>query len=254
MSTAYHHAISNRLFIALSADELSYVVTDKDLNSLVNGTLAVPDLDVLANVVETNQHLKQIFAQVRLVFQGNDFACAPVVFSQKAQRDMVFRANHKLGKEQQLVEGSLSKEVGVLYAVQQKRLELLKASYPSLVYNHEVELFYQFFQSEYKTQGPCLVLKQQRHDLLMLVLDDKTLQLANRYTVSNLEDVFYYTMLAVEQLEIDIEETRLYWLKNTSFSDFQQVAALFENYIQHLEEVDHEQVPGSLENIMIKCA
>ena len=46
----------------------------------------------------------------------------------------------------------------------------------------------------------------------MIVKNGQQLKLINRYDTKDLDDVFYFVMLAVEQLELDIEQLTLHWV------------------------------------------
>lgn len=253
LATSYHHAISNRLFLSLSTDELSFVITDKNLTPLETGLLATPDDEVLANVLKSNTLLNQIFAHVSLTFQGNSFVCSPPIFSSNEQKEMVFKANHQLKKGEKLLEGSISNEISVLYAAEDSSFSILKNAYPSLSYSHELETALQYLTDEIQPVGAHILLKQTRSNLLLIASDGKNLLLANQFNSQNMEDVFYYTMLAVEQLEMDIEQTTLSWCSNTQFVASGDAVGLFEHYIKNVKVIDHPASLDSLQNMRLVC-
>ncbi len=253
VTTSYHHSISNRLFLALSVDELSYVITDKNLEPVKNGVIAVPDVQFLQEALNSTPPLGQIFGAVTLVFLGNNFVCTPAIFSSEKHRKMLYTANHKLAPDERLMEGSLTPEIATIYAAESAKLEILKSKYPSLVYCHEIETIYQFIQTEIKPTGVNIVLKQRQNDLLVFVANGKNLLLVNQFDARNQEDIFYYTMLAVEQLELDIEHTTLFWSANEDFMSFDKTRSLFENYIKNIKLIDHLKGVDPIHHMSIKC-
>jgi hypothetical protein len=229
------------------------VITDKNHHPVLNGNLAVPDVEILENTLSTNTNLDQIFAKVSVVFEGNNFTCSPAIFSTDNQRKKVFECSHKISKDERLAEGSLSQDIKVIYTVEEARLAAIKSKFPIVEYSHELELVYKYVQSEVVPSGVSLVLKQSNNNLLLLVLDGKNLLLANQYHTSNLDDVFYFTMLAVEQLELDIESTSLFWSDNPDFTPYQNLQSLFENYIGTIKLLENSNTFDALQNMHVKC-
>lgn len=238
MSTDYSHSIRNRLFLVLSCDELEFAVTNNALAVLLSGSAAVTDQAMLADVLTNTTPLSEIYSSVSLTWSGNAFHSYPTVFTNTQDQRTLFVSNHKLRPSEKLLNGSINSDIALSYAVDNRFLELIKKKYPNLIYQHEVEPLFKYIQSEIKPDGSCIILDRNDYRTLLLIKVDQEIRLINQFDTKDYNDVFYYTMLAVEQLELDVENASLLLISNSNnavFSEFQQ---LFKQYIKTIKSVD----------------
>jgi len=60
-------------------------------------------------------------------------------------------------------------------------------------------------------------------------------------------------MLAIEQLDLDIEVLSLYWIDGAKLDRFEDIKSLFENYIKHIIEVELPEGISSAMTTSIAC-
>ncbi|MFT5513600.1 MAG: hypothetical protein ACI8SE_002009 [Bacteroidia bacterium] len=238
MSTDYSHSIRNRLFLVLSRDELEFAVTDNTLNVLLTGSSAVTDMAMLEDVLSNTSPLSEIFSSVNLTWSGNTFHCYPTAFTNAQDQRTLFVANHKLRPSEKLLTGSLSADIALSYAVDPHFLNSIKKKYPNVVYQHEVEPLFEYVQSEIKPNNHGLILDSNASRSILLVKTDQQIRLVNQYDTKDINDVFYYVMLSIEQLELDIENATLFWISDTNNTPFSEIQQLFKQYVKNIIAVE----------------
>ena len=254
MEQPYLHAISNRLFLALYEDELHYVVTDKNLKYVAYGEVAIPDVEVLQQQLGTHPQLKEIFGQVDLVVCNTGILPIPPVVNSIEDKQLVYSASHTLAKSHELISGRFNQDIALLYSVQGDFLSVLKEKFPSIQYNSDIEVMAQFTAQFKQREGIQLVCLIQGEELLMHITEGKDMLLANRFPCKSHEDVFYFIMLAVEQLEIDNEQLWLVWCESPeAFMSYANCKSLFGHYIGHIESVPKAQSNATMLNMRIAC-
>lgn len=210
---------------------------------------------MLETALSTDSFLNQIFAQVNLTLVGNDFMCVPPFLSGKDDKRKVFLTGHRLPVGYKLLEGSITKEVTILFSENRDRLDTLRKKYPGLVYAHESEVFYKYIQNHLnKVEDKYYIFTRQLgENTLMLVTRGKSLLLFNQFLTKDKQDLFYFTMLAIEQLELDIENTTFVWFE-TGASEGNEIKELFENYIGRIDLIH---IPDGIHSALymgIQCA
>lgn len=253
MSTEYSHSIRNRLFLVLSFDELEYTVTNNALEILLTGKTAVTDSTMLDQVLSTVSPVNEIFSSVGLTWVGSPFLCYPSMFTSTHDQRKLFAASYKLRSTDKLLNGTLNSDISVTYAVDNQLLTVVKKRFPNVVYRHEVESFFKYIQSDIKPSGSCLIVDRNESHTIIIVKDDTEYRLLNQYDTKEMNDVFYFTMLAIEQLDLDIEKLSLYWIDKPNLNPFSEVKSLFENYIKHIHSVRLPEAHSSAMTTSIAC-
>jgi hypothetical protein len=254
LTTDYSHSIRNRLFLTLGGDELEYTVTDNALKSLTQGTVTVTDEKMLREVCANTTPLNEIFSSVNITWVGNAFLCYPSVFNKAEDQKTLFAASHNQRDSEQLLNGAVNPDIGISYAVYKALFDVIKEKYPNVVYQHEMESFFTYVQTEIKPSSVAIVLARNETKTMIVVKDASGFRLLNQYDTKDLQDVFYFTMLAIEQLELDVQESSLYWLTSKSQNEFQEANNLFENYIQNIVEVSVSNETSTAMALAIACA
>lgn len=193
---------------------------------------------MLEEVLQNTSPINEIFSNVSLTWVGSPFLCYPSQFTSTNDQRKLFITNHKLKSTDKLLNGSLNTDISVSYSVDYQLLEVAKKRFPNMVYRHEIESLFKYIQSDVKPTGSYLVLDQNESHSLMLVKVGDEYKLINQYDSKELADVFYFTMLAIEQLDLNIETLQLLWMNPGQPEIFDGVKSMFSNYIQHIISVD----------------
>jgi hypothetical protein len=244
VSADFHHNITHRLIFEVQNENLFYAISTKDDQIVKQGDLKFIDVDLLENLLAHNSVLNKIYSRVTLLYSETDFIIFPSQIAQNQDIEKLFAINSVLKTDQRLVTDAFDSEIHFAFAINQSYIDLFKKQYSNLEVKHEAELFY------HKTKGSSGSTEWQIHAkatstrLLLSVFKGSSLQLINYFDVKDHDDLFYYVMLACEQLEIDIEKTKLSWF-NTSAYYGQEINTLFENYIGTVQAVPQETINGS---------
>ena len=254
MTTEYSHSIRNRLFIVLSGDELEYVVTTNDRQVVTSGKVAVTDKAMLTDVLANTPPLSEIYSSVDLIWSHTSFVTYQQAFtSTNDQRDL-YKINHKVHASDRLETGSLNADIAVTYAVTYDLLQLIKSKFPNVTYHHEIESLFKYVHTEIKTTGESIAICCDSSQTLMIVKNGQQLKLINRYDTKDLDDIFYYVMLAVEQLELDIEQLTLHWVDASVDNLNNGIPNMFTPYIKYVTKIDlHPNISSAL-STAITCA
>ncbi len=254
MTTEYSHSIRNRLFIVLSGDDLEYVVTNNDRQVVTFGKAAVTDKAMLADVLANTPPLSEIFSTVDLIWSHTSFVTYPQAFtSSNDQRDL-YKVSHKLRASDRLETGTLNADIALTYAATYDLLQLVKSKFPNVTYHHEIESLFKYTHAELKASGESIVICCDTTQTLMIVKNGQQLKLINRYDTKDLDDVFYFVMLAVEQLELDIEHLTLNWVDASDDKSYNGIADMFASYIKKISKIDlHPSISSAL-STAITCA
>lgn len=221
---------------------------------MVYGKVAIPDVEVLHQQLDVHNQLKEIYGQVDLVVCNTGILPVPPVLNKTEDKQLVFNASHSLDKSHELVSASFNQDIALLYSVQADFLDTLKEKYPSLTYHSDIEIMAQFTSQFKQREGIQLHSLLQGEELLLYITEGKNMLLANRYPCKSKEDVFYFIMLAVEQLEIDHEQLWLVWCDSDAFMNYSVCKSLFGHYIGHIESVPKAQSNSTMLNMRIACA
>jgi len=253
LSTDYSHSIRNRLFLVLGSDELEYSITNNALEKLLAGKTAVTDSAMLEQVLSTVSPINEIFSSVSLTWVGSHFLCYPSMFTNTSDQKKLYLTSYTLRPSDKLLNGSLNADISVAYAIDNTLLTVLKKRFPNLVYRHEIESLFKYVQSDVKPTGNYVVIDRNESHCLMIVKDADGIRLINQYDIKELNDVFYFVMLAIEQLDLDIEVLSLYWIDGAKLDRFEDIKSLFENYIKHIIEVELPEGISSAMTTSIAC-
>lgn len=232
----YSHSIRNRLFFVQRHDELEYAVTDHNRVLLSHGKLVFTDITMLESVLNNTGILNEIFSSVSLTYSNRPFVIHPSSITKKEDVEALYAINYKIKEDEQLVEGKIAPNILTAFSIDEASRKLIKQKYPTLTYHHESELFTSFIQSNITAPSKYLVLNNTSTETLIYIGLEKELLLLNRYATDSLNDVFYFVMLAIEQLGLDIETLSLFWLEGSNTSSFGEVETMYQDYVKHIHK------------------
>ncbi len=253
MTTIYSHSIRHKLFIALGFDELEYAITDNNFNKLSSGKYATTDFEMFESVLTNTKELNEIYNGTTVIFCGSNALCHPSTFINTAERKKLYSASYRLKSSETICKGSISDDITISYSADSKILDLVKQKFPNLVYQHDLEVFVKYILKEIKPSGTSISLSNMGEYTLMVVSDAQKLLLMNQFYTKDLQDVFYFTMLAIEQLDLDIEKLTLNWIQNDDFGKWEDVNLLFKDYIRTVQNVQVPQTYHSALTMAIAC-
>lgn len=232
MDLGYHPSVADKLFLELNRSHFSYLVTNKNLEPLKGGRYELIDADLLKNIFNTNPIFQQIFAATQLTLRGADFVLLPQEISSKENKLNLFELNYDLDDQSQLESGFIGNTIEIVYRCPKDILELIKEKFLNLKLNHELEPLCQcWFGRAVNHHSNDIYASISESKLLLSIRSKGTIIFANMFDVATIEDLFYYVMLSVEQLELDIEQANLFWVIEDLNFNIEEVKQRFKNYV-----------------------
>lgn len=231
MELGYHPAITDRLFLELNRDNFSYLVCNKQFSPLKSGSFDLMDEDLLLNVLDTNPVFRQIFAKVSILLRGADFVLIPQEELSENSRTDIFRLSYALQSDEKLGSGFIGNTIEVVYR-KPILLRVLLDHFPNPELQHELEVFCKcWFGKAVNQVSTDMYGSLSSGKLLLSIRSRGTIVFANAFDVQDIEDIFYFCMLSIEQLELDIERTNLYWSIEDPAFRFEDLQKRFAPYI-----------------------
>ncbi|MBI1306178.1 MAG: DUF3822 family protein [Bacteroidetes bacterium] len=255
MANNYHHSVSNRLILEYSNGALRWVVTDKQYNLLADGTFTLVDDEILSTQFRDHRIFNEIFSSIQVLTGQSSFVCLPEELADPTSARKLFFLQHELSKEDVLMRGVLTTDIAVMYAIPQYLRDQVKQKFPIAEFEHEAVTFYRWVNARFKTIATNIIVSHRENGILAIVQKDGEFKLCNEYPANNPEEIFFYIMTLVEQLELDPEQTTLSWVGHTS-KDQKTIFDTFEPYIQKVNFISDDFLSeySDLINFYLKCA
>jgi hypothetical protein len=204
--TNYHNAISDKLIVSNANSGVIVQIYSRDNQlKMIEHT---SDLAILDNL---------IFNETHYVAVGHDFSLVP---SSVEDADSVYRL--QFGTDSHVKSDQVD-DIKVIYSDNQEWAGKLVNS----IDHTDIQLFIQYALA--KKKNNALYFYQLEQKLRLVCIKDGKLQLANSYTIENNDDLFYFIMLVVEQLEMEAES--LYIETVCTKGKHEDYLVLFKNYL-----------------------
>lgn len=217
MST-YHNAVSDKLILFIDDSLLVYSIYGKD-NQL--------KFRVFSSEHEFPDELSSsIFSVTHVQIVNAKFSLAPL---NEENLTSLYELNH--GKSSQLTFNQ--NEIFKIGFEKPSALDKLDDKLVNANLITDIELFY---EHGFKLKHPNAIYFYEYGGLLSIIAWKKgSFLLCNRYDVANVDELFYYIMLVVEQLDIPIES--IYVACVSSDEKFVQYQTVFKNYLPVIERL-----------------
>jgi len=222
------HSVSHQLIIELNDNDL-IVTTIKRDREIVNLQL-FPSFK-LTNLEEILSELPDIYSDVLLLARKTNFIILPEIYYQTDYKDL-YTLNHILQNNEALYLDKSDHGFGILYSMDMDLLTLIRNKFLRIMQRSEVSVILSKIYKEINFRLPQIFITINKENLLIIAVNDGTLQLCNSYQAQNTDEIFYFVMLAIEQLQFLPTETELVFLgKPFLLNDLKE---LFKNYIQKI--------------------
>lgn len=232
METGHHPSISDKLFLELNRSNFSYLVTNKDLLPARSGEHEMVDIELLEQILKSNPIFEQIYSSVTLNIRGADFVLVPQDLSSDANRRDLFLMNYELDQFSDLRSGFIGNTIEIVYRIPTDLVQLLRNRFKNLEVKHELESLSKcWFGTVVNTMSHDIYASISQGKLLIAVRSKGKMVFANIFDITNSDDVFYYCMLTVEQLELDIERINIFWMIEDDRFELESLQKQFKNYV-----------------------
>jgi hypothetical protein len=206
----YHHNISHRLFFEFDSEYLTYSIINKENQLVKSGKIGYVDCTLVENLLTTNSILNKIFGEVFLIIRNGPFIPVPSNISENSVIEELYHLSHKKNNEVQILMDQNLQNCHFAFGVESGLVKTFENRFPNLKVFLDAQLLVaasKHIRSEADTN--IYASTESKHVLLYVVING-AMVLINRYDVNNSNDIFYFVMLAVEQLDLNIERTCLH--------------------------------------------
>lgn len=149
--------------------------------------------------LDVNLRLRRNFSSVRVGLVSTFFNLVPNVYLRSNPDDLLNFSEAEF-ENNILFEGNTSFDCSFLYGTSQLLVDKLKELYGTVLYFHSGQIF---LDSVQKQSELTVHLNLIQHNLEIAVTDQSGLQLYNLFETPTGEDILFYTLFALQQLELD---------------------------------------------------
>lgn len=217
MST-YHNAVSDKLVLFLDSDTSIYQIYSKD-NQLKY------QLNHHDNSSFPEELSAAIFSSTYLQLVNSKFTLCPL---DEEKIDSFFQLNHGTGIDFLTAQNGTFK-IGY---EKPKSFDLLTQKLVNTIIATDIELLFEYTSK--KTQSHALYFYEHQGVLSLIAWKDDLFVLSNRYSIANADELFYFVMLVIEQLEIPIQ--KIYVECIASQDKYEEYKSLFKNYLPSFQQ------------------
>ena len=231
--SAYHNAVSDKLVLFLDEDSSTYQIYSKD-NQLKHRFVHT---DASSFPEELSS---AIFSSTYLQLVNSKFTLCPL---SEDKIDAFFELNHGTGVDFLTAQNDTFK-IGF---EKPKSLDTLTDKLVNTTMATDIELLFEYASK--KNHSNAIYFYEHQGVLTIIAWKEGAFALSNRYPVANVDELFYFVMLVIEQLEIPIQDIHVACI--ASLEKFEEYQSLFKNYLptfqrtsvaENKANVDHTEV------------
>lgn len=205
-----NHAISHRIYLLLQKNHLNCLITDKNKTPLLFETFEWLDEAGLSGIINSRSYFSEIYSSCRLILAESKFTLVPAQFHLYPEEyEPLLSSQHRIKSDEMIVDLELDDEKKVICSVYKDIYNPLSKAIPGCRTVHM--LFYLLNDKRFTGgAGFTVIAALQRGELFITVSKGRQLLLANCFDVKNEEELKYFVMAAVEQLQLDLHNTTLF--------------------------------------------
>lgn|GEM_PF-5151219 len=226
------HSVSHQLKIALSGQRLLYAVCDKNNQILTSGERYLSDHKSLQDLLDRDDILSNIYAQSEMIVLSPKFVLAPEDIARGDQDYALFKLNNKAQADERIFRDHSLEKIEIQHAGPREFMRLIKNKFPNIKRGHIATFFIEQIPKLETGQSNNIQVFVDEKYLYLTISKSGNLLLCNSYFCSSSEDLFYFTMLAIEQLKLEPKEISIVLYQETGMN--QNLRELFKNYVQNV--------------------
>ncbi len=222
------HSVSHNLILHFNGIDLSIITIKKD--GMVDNVQFYPSisLQILSNVLA---ELPEIYSDITLLVSKKDFITIPENFYEVDISEL-FKLSYNLADEDTIGLDKSDYGIGIGYALNTDIANLITTKFPRVKIRHEANVVLKKLFKEVNFKQPRILISINKDTLILIAITDGNLVLCNSYKAKTNDDIFYFVMLAVEQLNFIPAETELVILGEPPSRT--EIFELFKNYIREI--------------------
>lgn len=200
------------LSIRVSPDGFFFSVSDS--SDILLGSKDVPchlfslGQHEIASLLENESILfNPDYNQVHLIVETGRYVFVPAPLFMPQETDTYFNFQHRKEKDNIVIFNRIDKWNTVnVFSLPYAIHEALQSVFPDIVPLHQLSFV---LNHAIRSAEDCLHVWVRPHDIDVVVIQQKQLKLMNSFPYSAVEDAVYYILTIFEQLNLDVEQTKI---------------------------------------------
>lgn len=234
--SAYHNAVSDKLVLFIDTDSSIYSIYSKD-NQLKHQLVIDSDDSDFSFPKELST---AIFSSTNLQIINSRFTLCPL---SEDKIDAFFTLNHGVGIDFLTAKNDTFK-IGF---EKPKALDLLTTKLVNTNTATDIELLFDYTSK--KKHSHAIYFYEHKGILSLIVWKDGKFMLSNRYPIANADELFYFVMLVIEQLEIPVQDIRIECIASDDKAE--EYKLLFKNYLPLIQQLALSEESSSKDNTQV---
>tara|TARA_B100000497_G_scaffold35427_1_gene41520 strand:- start:1582 stop:2319 length:738 start_codon:yes stop_codon:yes gene_type:complete len=234
--TTYHNAVSDKLVLFIDTDSSIYSIYSKD-NQLKHQLVFDSDDSDSSFPKELSS---AIFSSTNLQIINSKFTLCPL---SEDKIDAFFVLNHGSGIDFLTAKNDTFK-IGF---EKPKLLDVLTDKLVNTNTATDIELLFDHISK--KKHSHAIYFYEHKGILSLIAWKDGQFMLSNRYPVANADELFYFVMLVIEQLEIPVQDIHVECI--ASHDKAEEYKLLFKNYLPPIQQLAFSEETSSKDNTQV---
>jgi len=222
------HSVSHNLILEINGPDLTVTTVKKDGTVVNLQFYPLIDRPMLENLLV---EMPLIYSDVDLLIRKKDFILIPEDHYKTGLEDL-FLLSYNLPAEDEICLDKTENGIGIVYASDHSLMDALKDKFPRIKVRNEVTLVLSKLFKEINFKQSRILISINDGHLIIYAINDGKLELCNPYLTRSSDDIFYFVMLAIEQLHFLPAETELVILGEPK--DRKEIFDLFKNYVREI--------------------
>jgi hypothetical protein len=180
--------------------------------------------------------LSSQFRLVKIAFEGKKSTLVPALLFDADEKEHYFRFNFPVEKDEQVCADHLMPmDAWNVFAVPGSVLESVRAAFPKSKVVHSSSLLIESVWINYKNRinSPHVFLHVMENQFDLMIFDGRQLHYFNTFAFQNSEDVAYYLIFVLEQLNFNPEKIPLVLIGNVEAG--KELPELLQRYVRQVE-------------------
>ena len=222
------HSASHNLFIELNGTDLTIATVKKDglvVDLKIFPLVDKPALDIIL------ADLPEIYSDITLLIRNNNFITIPESFY-SSDISEIYKLSYNLPDSERVWLDKSDYNIGIAYGVEIGLADSIAAKFSRLKIKHEATVILSKLFREVNFKQSRILISLNQETLIIYAINEGKLVLCNLYYTKANDDIFYFVMLAIEQLHLLPGETELVILGEPP--NRTELFELFKNYINEI--------------------
>jgi hypothetical protein len=229
------------LFIQAGADTFSWSVLDHIVNRFLSvEVLATADTpgfygDFLRDVLASRTILREKYHSTRVVFETGRTTLVPIALFDPAEKESYLNFNIDPDPGYLVLFDRLD-HLGIVnvFAAPRDVHDAIRAQFPGAILFHHASVLIENLWNHYKNRvkGHHIFVHGREGSFDLLVFDPRMLRYYNTFTCKAPEDLIYYLIFVMEQLELNPEDTPV-----TILGNIEKDSATHQLLVKYIREV-----------------